>query len=389
MSWYNPLPYIGAPFILLWKTIKEGNSTLWRFINTILALLVLLFGLWVLMKWNEVPTYNHSILLNRIYSKESEKMEKMSAIYVLEMTSGGFFQDEENDPNAFFERFMFNDKSLLYRYTEGDSYTFIPKYKDRNPGFIEIAGEKAGGMLKKACDEKGLRIEDFAHGFYCSHKYQEDMARYNINESKITVIDTISMFGASYKSATISFETSSPFDSIPASARQFESIWTNTKPQGEFSFFLFSNYSHATIDRARLSNPRHKSLNRFLSFFKLKDITKSRYNISFVSNAIDSVTYIIRFKEAVSFSEMNVEPFKKDMNSLQFVSKDIESRVSLGDGVKFYVEYLETSNTQNIRVGLLTALLMLPLTLILKNLWALLKNVISTSSPKKGTVNEP
>ena len=51
--------------------------------------------------------------------------------------------------------------------------------------------------------------------------------------------------------------------------------------------------------------------------------------------------------------------------------------------IKFYVEFLESNNIQSIRIGLLMALLALPLGLMMRNIWFLLTQTTSESHPAK------
>ena len=97
------------------------------------------------------------------------------------------------------------------------------------------------------------------------------------------------------------------------------------------------------------------------------DLTKARYKIYLCSNAIDSVNYSIIFEEGVSFSEINVNPDHKDMNSITFRVTDNKRDFELSEGINFFVEFLESSNIQNVRIGLLLAFLAFPVGIIYKN----------------------
>jgi hypothetical protein len=101
--------------------------------------------------------------------------------------------------------------------------------------------------------------------------------------------------------------------------------------------------------------------------------------MKFDNISIDSLHYTISFKEAVKFSNSSVEPEKTTLNSITFSEKPYKD-ITYKTGVNFYVEFIESSNIQNIRIILLTALLALPLGMIVKNGWAYFTSVNAPQS---------
>ena len=382
MNIYNPLPYIGIPFVYLWNIIKESDSNKSRITLSIIGALLLLLGIWLLLKWHEVPTYCHVVKIARVYSKDTLARDYISAAYEINLSSGGI---STNDSVLESESIHANMYAYPTVRRKGDSKRITHAEKrapffSENPDFTEFIGNDLNKDLYDGCEKHRVDMSDFDHGFYLLHLYNSDFSKIKQNDVTFEYhsysgkkVSSVTMFGANDR-----YLEKTPFaQRLPFGCREENLNFSHSR-----ATLLLTQCENAltgmTMDHSIKALGIWKKL---LSFARLRDLTKANYYFSFETSGIDSIAYFIRFSEPVSFSEMNVEPLRKDMNSVVFKASDFHDNFALSSGVKFFVDFKESSNTQNIRVILLTALLALPLGMLIKNLWALLIN--STPSRRK------
>lgn len=384
MNLYNPLPYIGVPFVYLWNIIKDSDSTKGRIIQSVFGILLLYGGIWLLMKWHEVPTYYHVVKIARVYSKDTLARDYISAGYIMNLSSGGNIKP--NDSILESEEYHFN----MYPYPFlGKKGTPRITYAEKNapffreaPDLSQFIGEEMNKNLLEECDKHHVSLSDFEHGFYVLHLFQSDYSR--LKNDKKFIFDSKS--GEKIKSLTMGVYNDTVLENTPYAQRLPYRIQEKDPKFNHSYASLLMTYSEDSTTGMISDHLIQGGLDiwrKVLSMARLRDMTKANYVFSFETSAIDSITYYIHFSEPVSFSEMNVEPIKKDMNSVVFKASDPYERFALSEGVRFFVEFNESSNSQTIRVILLTALLALPLSLVIKNVWSLMVNATPPKRNKK------
>lgn len=219
--------------------------------------------------------------------------------------------------------------------------------------------------------------KDIRYGYYFLHQYQEDIAQYGIEEDEIKVtnseIDSLHQYLSVSKGIEINHRTNEITGDFLVQDKDIPTI-PKVNFSGEVEHVDLSNIGYGSYSAYLYSYDQHVLSNLWYSLFKMYDLTKARYVLYLNSNAIDSVSYTLEFEEGVSFSDINLTPDYKDMNTLRFVGADYKTQSQLANGIKFYIEYLESNNIQRIRESILLGLLTIPLTIIIKNLWLLVTN---------------
>ena len=283
------------------------------------------------------------------------------------------------DPFKYNENVYFNwdNRKKGHTYPRILGHTTISKISDM------IAGD-AGLKLQEECDKKSISFNYFDYGFLITHMYKDFTYEKGKNYWSVFSSDTV------YNENHIS---SIMMQNTQAEAKGLEILHKKYYSNRIMSGFDFNEYSRQyngilltnkhyypqPIRRELSSHYGFEKLNKLYKFFSLHDITKANYNLTLFQDGIDSVNYTIRFKEGVAFSESNITPTKKDMNSISYgVTND--KRFSYFN-INFYVEFVEANNIQTIRTGLLMALLALPFSLLARNFWALLTRAPSPSMP--------
>lgn len=381
---YNPLPYISIPFVYLWNIIRDSDSKKSRIALSIIGALLLYFGIWLLLKWHEVPTYNHVVKIARVYSKDTLAKDYISAIYEINLSNGGILKDDsvlESDSYHFDMNAYppIRTKDTPKRITHAEKNA--PFFRE-NPDFTEFLGEDLNKDLIDGCSKYRVALTDFDHGFYFLHLYNSDFSKIEENDVRFEYhtrsdneVISVAMMGTNVRV----LENTSFAQRLPFGLREDGMKFTRSRAN-----LLMTNNEKGLTGMTMDQSFRGLGIwKKMLSFFRLRDLTKANYLFSFETSAIDSITYYIKFSEPVSFSEMNVEPLKKDVNTVVFKASDFHDNFALSSGVKFFVDFKESNNIQNIRVILLTALLALPLGLLLKNLWALIINTTPSKRKEK------
>jgi len=381
---YNPLPYISIPFVYLWNIIRDSDSKKSRITLSIIGALLLFLGIWLLIKWHEVPTYYHVVKIARVYSKDTLARDYISAAYLINLSSGGILKDDsvlESDSYHIdmtaYPSVRSNDTPKRITHAEKNA----PFFRE-NPDFTEFLGEDLNKDLIDGCSKHRVALSDFDHGFYFLHLYNSDISKIEKNS---IMFETHAYSNDEVRSVTMNGVNNRILENTPFAQRlPFGLRDDGMKFTRSRASLLMTHCEKGltgmTMDHSVTALGIWKKI---LSFFRLKDLTKANYLFSFETSAIDSITYYIKFSEPVSFSEMNVVPLKKDMNTVVFKASDFHDNFALSSGVKFFVDFKESSNIQNIRVILLTALLALPLGLLLKNLWALIINATPSKRKEK------
>ena len=373
---YNPLPYMSIPFVFLWKVLRESDTKRGRIATSIVCLILIIGGLYLLFAWNKVPTEKHFVSLERLYTKEASDSSFFVADYYLKPVTGGFYDDAFNYRESV--DFDWNLFSKGHTYPRASGKEFVSCIQD-------IVSGEMSPKLQAICDKNNMSFDDFDYAFLLTHLYDIENLGIGKDYSTTYFVDTIidnehirslSMIEAAPQVDGEEVLNPEHFGNNVARDLKY------TQYGRRFTGMLFTNKKITyPIGRSAFSPMGFGFLNKIHKLFTLHDITKTNYLISFYQSGIDSANYTIRFKEGVAFSEMNIMPTKKDMNSITFgVTND--KRYSYMN-IKFYVEFLESNNIQSIRIGLLMALLALPLGLMMRNIWFLLTQTTSESHPAK------
>ena len=389
MKWTNKFIYLGLTFGLIWNYVRGGNSTPSRLVSIALWGTLMLVMLYVLSLWLSVPTYNHYIYLDRLFSERppvSYQMETkksdyfVSAEYKLSLSSGvSAFKNTETTrfrENVFFahER-SFPAFEQKYEKRKSWASMFLNHYNPQN--FNEVLSDEISQMAQEECKKEKISFDDFKYGYFYLHRYQEDIAQYRKTEDDIKITnsetDTVHKYMSESKGIKVIRRTNGLIGYNFIQDKDMPTM-PKVKYDGEIQYVTLNNTGLGGYGIHLHTTNQHVLTNLWYSLFKMYDLTKARYVLYFNSNAIDSVSYTIEFDEGVSFSDINVTPAYKDMNTLRFIGSDRKSQLELANGIKFYVEYLESSNIQNIREGILLGLIAFPLTFIIKNIWMLLTN---------------
>ena len=378
MSYNNILNYINIPFVFLWSLLKGGDNTRKRVVKIILGGVLFYIGIWIDIQWNKVPTYYHTIDFERIYSRDSLKKNFITVNYKLKMNGGCFSLREGADPKAFYEEIKFNYSESR----KGNSYWSRNKH-DEPVSFKSLTNSEIAQVLEDSCAINGVSFDFFTHGFHIVHKYVNDLGDCELSKNRvyndITMPDSSKIVCIQYSKIFKDSILRPPFKDVV-----YQSYLWKTKretPHNIFDSYCFINTPYAPAVKRNQTTVSGVFFYKLMNFFSLKDVSKSFYNISFTPSNIDSANYTICFDEAVKFSEMNVDVAQKDLYSVKFKS-DYSNLVNYRN-INFMVEYVESGNLQTIRIGFLTALLALPLSLIVKNI----KLIFSSSSTDNSQTN--
>ena len=342
--------------------------------------------LYVLSLWLSVPTYNHFIYVDRLFSErpsikyqiENGKSDYYVFVdYKLSLSSGASaFKNSETTrfrETVFFEHENF--QAFEHKYKKRKSWSSMFINNDNPKNFNEVLSDELSQIAQEESKKSNVSFNDFKYGYFFLHRYQEDIARYGGKENVIKVTnsetDTDHKYLFESKIINITQRTNGNIGKNFVQNKEMPII-PDVKYDGEVQHVALNNTGLGGYNLHLRSINQHVLSNLWHSLFKMYDLTKARYVLYLNSNAIDSVSYTIEFEEGVSFSDINVAPAYKDMNTLQFIGNDRKSQLELANGVKFYIEYLESSNIQTIRESILLGLLTIPLTIIIKNIWMMI-----------------
>lgn len=394
MDWTNRFTHLGLTFGLIWNYIKGGKSTPSRLVSIALWSTLMFSMLYVLSLWLSVPTYTHYIYLDRLFSErppmkyQIDKRKSdyyVSADYKLSLSSGVsafkntettrfremvFFTHEKRTPS--FEQLLGNRKS----WASIEQNCYNPK------NLNDVLSDDLSQIAQEECKKNNISFSDFKYGYFFLHRYQDDIARYGITENEIRVTnsetDTLHKYVSESKGIEINQRTNGDIKKCFLLDKDMPNI-PKVIFTGEVQHVDLSNIGYGDYNAHLYTTNQHVLTNLWYSLFEMYDLTKARYVLYLNSNAVDSVSYTIEFEEGVSFSDVNVPPAYKDMNTLRFVGNDFKTQRELANGIKFYIEYLESSNIQTIRESIMLGLLTIPLTIIIKNIWMLITNRINNN----------
>lgn len=401
MNLYNPYTNVGLLLGVALNFITGEMSKTKRIILIVIGVLLTSLSLWLLLVWHSVPTYTHYIYLERLYSPrpsfkymitEHKNDYYVSANYEMCLSSGASaFQNEKTirfrEEVQFIHELSYPMFESTYKNKKEWSSMFMNNRKPKK--FSDVLSPKLSEQASIACAKNKLKISDFKYGYFFLHKYQDDISRYNYEKDEIRTInsetDTLNKYSGVSKRFIRNYSGKILDEDLFIKEKDMPKI-PNIPFKGETkSVELISNGIGFYLGGMGSENQNAYS-NFFYSLFQMYDLTKARYNIYLKSNAIDSINYTITFEEGVSFSDININPDYKDMNTLVYRVTDYDRQVELSNGIKFYVEFLESSNIQNVRIGLLLAFLVFPIGVIYKNV----KGLFSTNSqePKNNKKNK-
>lgn len=381
MNSYNPFHYISIPFTLLWSILKSGNTRKARKANICLGLIILVGGIWLDIKWNTIPKYVHSVSFERIFTADSLKDNIIELDYSLAISGGASSFYEESDPSQFKEEICFYDLGGFSETQRVSSSSWQVSKTEMTDGFVGIVPKGIDEKLTRECINDGIDYKKFQYGYHVVHKYGKDLG----SAKEYEKIDTVR--NSFCNSVFLSIVTSDSIIKEPYEDVIYPSlIWRvkGERPDNIFNLYYFTDFTSITsAKREQQSSKGFKFWNKLYYIFSLRDISKSFYTFSFNTSGVDSVNYSISFNEAVRFSEINAIATAKDLRSLDF--KAARNDINKFRNVEFMVEHIESTNIQSIRIGFLTALLALPLGLVLKNLWSLISD--STTESGSSTPN--
>ena len=387
MNWNYRNIHLGLTFGLIWNYIKGGKSTPSRLASIILWTMLMLAMLYILSLWLSVPTYTHYIYLDRLFSEKpsiSYKYETgkndyyVFADYKLSLSSGA--SAFKNTQTTRFRELVYFKHEKRYPVYEHEfknrkSWASIELNSHNPQVFNDVISDELSHIAQEECTKINISFSDFKYGYFFLHRYQEDISQYGIEENKINVInselDTLHKYLSVSKGIEIDYRTNEIINNNFVQDKDMPNM-PKVKFDGEVKHVDLSNIGYGGYSAYLNTTNQQVLTNVWHSLFKMYDLTKARYVLYLNSNAIDSVSYTIEFEEGVSFSDINVTPVYKDMNTLKFVGAERKSQRELANGIKFYVEYLESSNSQTIRESILLGLLTIPLTIIIKNIWMLI-----------------
>lgn len=363
----------GSSFSMLRDRLKRINKS--GCIFGFLWVFSFLGILWVFILWYSVPTYTHYIYLDRLYSERpplsyqlNEKKDDyyVSADYKLCLSSGAAaFQNKKTI--RFYENVQFTHElsypAVEHDYKDKKEWSSIWLKNNEPQDFSDILSPKLSEQARAECAKKGLKFADFKCGYFFLHRYQDDISRYNVEFDTVRVInseaDTLNKYARVSKHFMREYVGKISNEDLFVQEKDMPKI-PNIQFTGESKSVGLSK-SGMSFFTTELSSTHHSSFYNFWrSLFQMYDLTKAKYIIYLKSNAIDSVNYNIVFEEGVSFSDMNVNPDHKDMNSLTFKVADSRREVELSEGIKFFVEFLESSNVQYLRTAFLAGIWGIP-----------------------------
>lgn len=230
--------------------------------------------------------------------------------------------------------------------------------------YDDVLSPKLSEQANIECAKNELKISDFKYGYFFLHRYQDDISRYNYEEDEILTInsetDTMNKYYGESKRFIRKYSGKILDEDLFVKEKDMPHI-PNIPFKGETKSVGLINDGVWGYLGGMGSKNQNVFSNFFYSLFRMYDLTKARYNIYLNSNAIDSINYTITFDEGVSFSDININPDYKDMNTLVYRVTDYDRKVELSNGIKFFVEFLESSNIQNIRSIFLGGICCVPL----------------------------
>lgn len=382
MNIYNPFTHFGLSLGVALNFITGEMTKKKRIALIVTGIILTGLSLWLLLLWYSVPTYTHYIYLDRLYSERppllyqaTEKKDDyyVSADYKLYLSSGAAaFQNEKTvrfrEELQFTHELSYPAVERHYKKRKGWSSIWLKTHEPKD--FSDVLSPKLSEQARSECAKKGLQFSDFKCGYFYLHRYQDDISRYNPQLERVNTInsetDTVNEYALVSKRFEREYLGKILEGNLFVQEKELPDL-PNTQFTGESQFVDFSNHGMAFYSSGLNTTHRSKFYNFVCSFFQMYDLTKARYKIYLCSNAIDSVNYSIIFEEGVSFSEINVNPDHKDMNSITFRVTDNKRDFELSEGINFFVEFLESSNVQNVRIGLLLAFLAFPVGIIYKN----------------------
>lgn len=313
------------------------------------------------------------------YQIETKKSDYyVYADYKLSLTSG-VSALKNTETTRYRESVMFTHEQRFPSYKHAlenkKSWASI-ELNSYNPSrFNDVISDSLSKIVQEKCTKYNVSFKDFKYGYFFLHRYQEDISQYGIEKDDINVVnsetDTLHTYGSVSKGIEIDRITNKITDNNFVQKKDMPKM-PKVKFDGEVQHVDLSNIGYGYYNAGLRTSNQHVLTTLWSSLFKMYDLTKARYVLYLHSNAVDSVSYTINFEEGVSFSDINITPQYKDMNTLRFVGGNFESQAQLGKGIKFYIEYIESSNVQTIRVGILLGLLTIPFSIIIKNIWMLL-----------------
>jgi len=387
MAPFNPFYYVAIPFSYLWNLLKENDTKRGQLFSLLVGTIIFLFGVWILWQWNSIPKYYHDLSVERFCSKDSFDFIQTSMSFHLEIDNGsGFSNKMDNGSGLSNNQRSFNKVSETFSFCtynsssnkKRESNYFYVKKRPYLVDYTPFIGEENMAILNNECSKSGINNADFDYIFRVCHCFSKLDADF-IESQKV--------------------KSEKEYSSYLLHDIQYLMLWnvfsndllsvTNEGPRylgGGNQYNYVTGYVFASSDIPAVSFTaksktidRPKILNQILHFFALRDISHAYYSMKFDNISIDSLHYTISFKEAVKFSNSSVEPEKTTLNSITFSEKPYKD-ITYKTGVNFYVEFIESSNIQNIRIILLTALLALPLGMIVKNGWAYFTSVNAPQS---------
>lgn len=357
--------HIGFSFSLIWNLIKGNDTQKSRVITAFLWLILLLGMLYVLLLWHSVPTYTHYIYLDRLYSEkpslsyilnEHKQDYFVSADYKLNLSSGASAFQNKKTLNFYEEVKFIHELSFpMYEHSFKNKKSWSSMFikSDSIKDFKDVLSPKLAEEARMECEKNKLSFTDFKYGYFFLHRYQDDISRYNISEDIIRTVNSETDSINEYLDVSKHFERKyrgKIIDDNQFVKDKYLPHFPNTHFKGEALFVTLSNGGGISGCVSRMEHKNQNAFNNFWwSLFRMYDLTKARYDIYLKSNAIDSIKYTIIFDEGVSFSDINVNPDYKDMNTLVYKVADFDREEELSKGIKFFVEFLESSNIQYIR----------------------------------------
>lgn len=371
MNWTNPIYYVSIPFAYLLGIIKESNTKRNRIFMIIMGSLLLAGGLFLLVKWHEIPSYTHYINVERIYTSDSVKDDIFCGYYNLYLghqkesksnyTESYFIQKNKSDSN----KVGISYKDMYYKM--GFNY----EYED----IRDLLSGEDGKVLEKTLSENNQKLSDYNYGFRTIHAFQNDM---NPLKDGITVFITdkrqYSDLYLEENTVGLSYTTDQP-DSICSFFTPLDlySLY-NQKFNNAYVNLLFGKNRPVSIKS--LENRHNTIASKIKRFISLNDISKAKYDFYLLNRGLDSMVYTIHYGEVVSFSQTNVKPINCTMNSISFNTDLLNNYENMKEmkyyGVNYMVEFVESGNIQTIRILILSALLALPIGMVVKNAWSLL-----------------
>lgn len=362
-------------FVAIWNLIKGNIVNRSRVVTGFLWLVLFLCIVYVLVQWHSVPTYTHYIYLDRMYSErppllyqatENKDDYYVSADYKLYLSSGAAaFQNEKTI--RFREELQFihelSSPAIERHYKNRKEWSSIWLKNHEPKDFNDVLSPELSKQAMSECAKKGLQFSDFKCGYFYLHRYQDDISRYNAQLERVNTInsetDTVNEYAMVSKRFEREYLGKILEGNLFVQEKEMPNL-PNAQFTGECQFVDLSNSGIAFCSSELKTTHQSKFYNFVRSLFYMYDLTKAKYKIYLSSNAIDSVNYKIIFEEGVSFSDINVNPDHKDMNSLTFRVADGKRNFELSEGIIFFVEFLESSNIQLLRVLFLGGICCVP-----------------------------